>query len=155
MQTLQVTLPNALKAYNEADNNGKKLLENLLGKTILDQKITDRVQTFDDILAISGRTMNSLIQCGDTPDEIAYKKVKLITEVYNEGTVLDPMNTKQYKYYPWHEITPGSGFGLSCYVYGCWYTTSNVGVRLCFKSEELAIDAGKKFIEIYADLKIK
>lgn len=154
MSTISISKENALAAFNNADAKGKQLLTDLLGKeNLVQQKITDRVKDFNDILRISGRTMESLINPHDTIDEIAYKKIKLIAEVYNEGEVLDGLNTKQNKYYPWHEVKPG--VGLSCFGYVRWRTASYVGVRLCFKSAELAIDAGKKFLDIYTDLKVK
>lgn len=155
MKNLQIDEVNARKLYPTASPEFKTMLEDSFGKVFLSQKITDRVQNFDDILSISGRTLASLINRGDTLDEIAYKKIKLIAEVYNEGVVLNPMDTGQYKYYPWHKIDPSSGFGLSYYDYDCWDAGSFVGVRLCFKSAELATDAGNKFIEIYEDFKIK
>jgi hypothetical protein len=113
-------------------------------------KITDRVEALEDVLLISGRTKESLYNDNDRSDDIARKEIELIAEVYNEETILDPLNTDQYKYFPLHEIDPTSGFGLSYYDYAYWGTYTDVGPRLCFKSAELAIDAGKKFIEVYA-----
>jgi hypothetical protein len=127
------------------------------------QKITDRIKTFNDVLEVLGDVITEnqklLLDYNGNDDLMlaaqAHLKVSLIAKAYNEGTVLDPMNERQYKYYPWHVIDSTSGFGLSYYFYGFWFSYSTVGVRLCFKSAELAIDAGKKFIEIYAQLKIK
>lgn len=155
MTTLKLSESKARQLYPTAPAEWKEVLHESFGEKFFSQKITDRVKTFDDVLAIKGLTLSQLFDGSETKDEIAYKKVKLIAEVYNEGTVLDPMNTNQYKYYPWFRITHGSGFGLSFRDYVRWFTVSCVGVRLCFKSSELAIDAGKKFIEIYADLLIK
>lgn len=115
--------------------------------------ILERVKTYADIERISGTVLTK--RDGETADEFAYRQVKLIAQVYNEGTQLDPMDTNQYKYYPWHKIDKNSGSGLSSDDFGSWSTTSAVGVRLCFKSAEFAIDAGTKFIDIYSQLKIK
>lgn len=115
--------------------------------------IMDRVKTFDDIERISG--IKLIKREDETPDEYAYRQVKLIAQVYNEGQILDPMDTNQYKYYPWHKINKDSGVGLSCADYVGWAANSHVGVRLCFKSSELATDAGQKFLDIYSQLKIK
>lgn len=117
------------------------------------------VKDFDDILAISGADPKDYeLRPGESLDELAYRKLKLVAYVYNKGTVLAPGDTSQNKYYPWHQVVKDaakpSGFGLSCDVYGHWYSLSGVGVRLCFKSADLAIDAGKKFIDIYEQLKI-
>lgn len=148
-------IQNAVKTYPTVDNSGKQILKGLFGETIFNQKITDRVKTFDDVLAIAGKTMEDMTRGCEDEQEVANRKAKLIAIVYNEGEVLDPMNTKQVKYYPWFEITPGSGFGLSSDGYAYRGSGTRVGVRLCFKSSELAVDAGKKFPEIYASLLIK
>jgi hypothetical protein len=152
-ETLEITKSNVIAAFKSATAEGKALLTNLFGTKNLYEKITDRIQTFADVEEISGKKL--IRRSDETDDEFAYRQIKLIAEVYNEGTVLDPMNTKQYKYYPWHEITPGSGVGLSFFDTYYWLTFTFVGSRLCFKSAELAADAGKKFIEIYSQLKIK
>ncbi len=150
MQTLQLSANKARELYPTSPQWFKETLEESLGKEFFSQKITDRVESFDDILAISGITIESLVHPNDTPDEIAYKKVKLICEVYNEGWSADWANVNQYKYIPY--FTYKSGFGLSCDVCVRWFSDALVGSRLCFKSAELAEDAGKKFREIYHDL---
>ncbi len=150
MQTLQIDSTKAKKLFTTASKEFKEMLIDTFGEQFFSQKITDWVESFDDILSISGRTMASLICDGDRPDDIARKQIELIAEVYNEGTIMDSLDTNQYKYFPWHKIDPKSGFGLSYFVYHRWNTTTHVGPRLCFKSAELATDAGKKFIEIYA-----
>ncbi len=120
MKSLSLTDKEARDFYATGNEALKSKLAETFGSGFFSQKITDRIGDFNDILAISGRTMESIARDGDTPDEVAYKQAKLIAEVYNEGTVLDPNNKNQYKYYPWFEITPGSGFGLSFYGYDCW-----------------------------------
>jgi hypothetical protein len=155
MQTLQIDKNNARKLYPTASSEFKQMLNDTFGEQFFKVKITERVQTFDDILAIEGITFANLVNENDTPDEVAYKQAKLIAKVYNEGTVLNPNDKTQWKYYPWFEITPGSGVGLSYYVNDYWHSGTFVGVRLCFKSAELAKDAGQKFPDIYAALLIK
>lgn len=152
-ETLEIKKTNAIAAFKSATAEGKALLTNLFGTKNLYEKITDRIQTFADVEEVSGKKLTR--RSDETDDEFAYRQIKLIAEVYNEGTVLDPMDTKQYKYYPWHEITPRSGFGLSYLDTVGWDAGTYDGSRLCFKSSELAADAGKKFIEIYSNLKIK
>lgn len=154
MSTITIDKSKAIQEFNKANPAIQEILINIIGKENLAPpvNIRDRVNNFDDILAISGKTMDDIARPGDTEDEIAYKQAKLIALVYNEGAVLDPLNTDQYKYYPWHKI---SGSGLSCLGFDYWFSYSNVGVRLCFKNEDDAIDAGKKFIDIYTRLKIK
>src|ERR1035437_7417544 len=110
MEKLKITLEKAIEAYKNADTNGKKLLEDLFGKEKFSTKsIIERVQSIEDIYLISGKRLVKRNE--DTDDEFAYRQAKLIAEVYNEGTVLDPMDTNQNKYYPWHKIAERSGFG--------------------------------------------
>lgn len=156
MQTLQIDKKNARQLYPTAAPEFKTMLEDSFGRAFFSQKITDRVETFADILDIAGKTMEQLVNENDTPDEIAYKQAKLIAQVYNEGTILKPGDNA---YYPWHKIVKDSnhpsGFGLS--YLGCvyWAAGSFVGLRLCFKEPALATDAGKKFLTIYENLKIR
>lgn len=147
------TKAEAEKAFAEVEKTWKRIINFFETKEDSHLPITDRVKTFADIERISGKTLTQ--RDDETTDEFAYRQVKLIAEVYNQGETLDPMNTSQNKYYPWHKIDNSSGFGLSFRAYDDWNSTSDVGVRLCFKTSDLAIDAGKKFIEIYSQLKIK
>jgi len=150
MENLQVTKANAVTAYNNGDSSIKKALIDLFGKDFFTPKnIMERVKTADDAFAIKGITIGSIVNDNDTTDEIAYKILKVIAEVLNEGWVPDWKNNNQYKYYPWFDLSSGSG--LSYHVFDYRHSTSFVGSRLCFKSEELAEYAGKQFIKEYTD----
>ena len=150
MENLQITKENALKAYNSGCDDVKKVLANLFGKeTFVPKNIMDRVKTADDAFKIKGISISSIINDNDTPDEIAYKIIKVIVEVLNEGWVPDWKNDSQYKYYPWFDMSSGSG--LSFDGYDVQYSFSCVCSRLCFKSRELAEYAGKQFIKEYTD----
>ncbi|MFA6261067.1 MAG: hypothetical protein WC760_06345 [Bacteroidia bacterium] len=89
-----------------------------------------------------------------TPDEIAYREVKLITKALNQadGQPWEPdwNNHDQWKYYPWFRIKADaehpSGVGLSYYVCADGASYSAVGSRLCFKSSELAEYAATQFV---------
>ena len=113
-------------------------------------KITDQVKTFDDVLSIAGTTLEQLIHPSDTTDEAAYKKVKLIAKVLNEGWQPNWKDSDEYKYYPWFDLSSGSGLAYHGYDYN--FSNSFVGSRLCFKSRELAKYAGTRFIDIYTEL---
>lgn len=54
--TLNVDKKNVLKAWREADNKGKQMLENLYGKEIFaNQNVMDRIKTFEDAMEETGR----------------------------------------------------------------------------------------------------
>lgn len=153
MKTVSITEVNALKAYEEASDKFKKLLEDLIGKEFFQRNIMDRVKTFEDACSIEepSANMKILLDYNGVDQEMlaaqAFAKLSHIRKVLNEGWVPDWTNSSEYKYYPWfkHE----AGFGLSYGVYAYTNSSTNVGSRLCFKSSELAIYAGKQFSEIY------
>lgn len=91
------------------------------------------------------------------PDEVARKKLEVITAALNEGWSPDWNNTSEYKYYPYFYIEPrrrSAYAGLSCtrtYI-AASSTTANIGSRLCFHDHETARYAGKTFTELYEQL---
>ena len=79
---------------------------------------------------------------------IAHAKLVIITEALNDGWKPDWTNGNWDKYYPWFDMSSGSGlsFCVVCVVRG---SLSAVGSRLCFKSRQLAEYAGKQFKKLY------
>lgn len=112
--------------------------------------IKERIKTFNDVLQYHGiKSETFAMEClSITDDEIAYKQIKLIASALNEGWTPDWNDRNQTKYYPWFRMGSSSG-GFSYYVYGCVFSVSAVGSRLCYKSSELAKYAGTQFISIY------
>ena len=86
---------------------------------------------------------------------LAHYQLIIIAEALNEGWQPDWNNHSEYKYYPWFEVKANaknpSGFGFSDTRYVYWRTSTSVDSRLCFKSSELALYAGKQFKELYKD----
>jgi hypothetical protein len=155
MTKLKVTVENALIAHKGADEKGKKLLEDLLGKeNFVVRPIMERVKSFEDACDVLGIDSGDvLVYDEDTtdPDEIntnAYLKLRTIIKALNEGWTADFNNPNQYKYYPWLKSN-GSGLGLSYDDDVCDRSYSYVGSRLYLKSAELAKYVGTQFIEIY------
>ena len=155
METLQISKENAIKAFDEAGDKTKKVLSNLFGAKVFQKDVTERVKTFADALAECGETPEQFrIRTGnDSPDEIAYKMLKVITQALNGGEVMDYKDTKVYKYFPWFNAV-GSPAGFSFDGYCCGSSHSGVGSRLCFKTRELAEHAGKQFESIYRDFMV-
>lgn len=126
------------------DDQAKKISDAFIkSKT----SIMDRITEFEDVLAdqnITVEEFNRRIE-HDTEDEAAYKRLKLIAKCLNEG----PLDRSKPWYYPVFNRDPGAGFGLASARYGAWTSDTAVGERLCYKSDELAIFAGKKFAHIY------
>ena len=83
----------------------------------------------------------------DTPDEIAYKKLKVVAKAINQGWVPDWDNKNQSKWWPWFNLS--SGFGFSSSGYSCDLADACVGSHLCFESEAKSNYAATQFIDIY------
>ncbi len=159
---LEITKENAIKAHSEADSQVKGLLENLFGKQVfVPAKITDRVKTLEDAYKELGidpyffgddlTDIEGDVWAKDCKSVIAYIKLIIVARALNEGWEPDWSNDDEYKYYPWFDMSSGSGSGFSSD--GCDYTysRSSVGSRLCFKTRELAEYAGKQFEDLYRD----
>ena len=112
----------------------------------------------------------------DTRDFAAYLKLRIICAALNEGWQPEFTNDER-RYHPWFYLYTkgewekldntikdgglrlggrahsgaGAGFVYACSDYVPPYSTAAVGSRLCFKTRELAIYAGRQFIEIWAD----
>jgi hypothetical protein len=153
--TLQVEKVNAQKAFETANEEGKKLLLNLFGAHNFLQHISDRIKSFEDACAVLNVSVPNFLKCtndpfGDNAAAIAFDKLTTIARALNEGWTPDWSNPSQNKYYPYFKANP-SGSGLSFYGVDYWNSGTHAGSRLCFKSRELAEYAGKQFIELYND----
>lgn len=154
--TLNVDKKNALKAWKEADNKGKSLLENLYGKEIFaNQNVMDRIKTFEDALEDTGRPDLPDLSC--LPEDMrkyfeAQYKMLVIAEALNEGWKPN-WDDDEYKYYPWFNMSPSS-FAFRVSDYGRSLADASSGSRLKFKTRELAEYAAKQFIDIWKDIQI-
>ena len=120
------------------------------------QSIMERVKTFEDALALADEQTKEeylkSVEGYNTKDEIAYKKLKLITKVVNEGWVADYTDPGQCKYYLWGgALRAGALAGLLCAlcVRASGGSSVNVGSRLNFKSREIAEYVGNQFLDLW------
>lgn len=155
MSNLTAAKADVIKEYDNGSTTTKKLLRKIFPGESFDKGIMDKVKTFEDACKLMKLTPAKVTSSIDTKDEAAYKKLKVIAAALNQGWKPDWSNTGETKYYPWFKIHPKSGLGLSCDGYVVTDSYSRVGSRLCFKSEELAVYAGKQFTAIYADYMTK
>lgn len=150
----------ARKLYKTASPELKVILEKNFDKKILSANIIDRICDFNDILEIVSELRGYKVNLEDevpwntsgtkTKNKIsqnANAKIQLITEAYNEGTILDWKNKTQPKYYLWFERTAHTGWVLD----GVrdHYCVAGLGSGSYFKDKSLAEDACNKFKEIW------
>lgn len=151
-QTLQIDKSNARKLFPNASPEFKQMLIDTFGAEFFSTKITDRIKTFKDACEALGLDPDTCVPEATGPDGgalQAYAMMFIIARALNEGWQPNWDNNSQYKYYPWFDMRSGSGVGFS--YSGCVLsrTCTGVGSRLCFKSSELAMYAGKQFADIY------
>lgn len=95
------------------------------------------------------------------PDELAYRKLKIIIEALNEGWKPDWSNIDEDKWYPYFYAKKRALFGGDAF-FGASFgfasaratnvpadASTYIGSRLCFKSEKLADYAATQFIDLY------
>lgn len=154
MKTLQIEENKARSIYKTASSELKIMLEDTFGKEFFSQKVTERIKTYEDACAELGITPineSTLSSNGFTKDEIAYRKIKTITEALNEGWKPNWNDEDQYKWTPYFYPNSSSGFVFRNAGYYCSNADAGDGLRLCFKSDELATYAGKQFTELYKE----
>ena len=126
--------------------------------------IKERVKTFEDAVMILGNDNQAVIdyfaisETDCSNDILAFAKLRVIAEALNEEWK-PKFDGDERRYYPWFYVplrsyhnAPANG-GLVCTV---TYSAGSVshassGMRLAFKTKELAEYCGKQFIDIWAD----
>lgn len=85
---------------------------------------------------------------------IADYKLTIIAEAMKGGKHAN-YTDGSWKYWPVFLVKADdkrpSGFGLSCFDCGGWYSHASVGVRLCFPNSDQAIFFGKHFLKLHTD----
>ena len=144
-----------------------------------EKDVRKRIKTFEDAcheIGIDAEAWNrDKISLGLEPDVLAFLKLRIIVKALNEGW--EPRFTEdECRYYPWFILYTGEEYnkldeeeksrvvcrssynadalgGVSYAVayYDSSYTGAYVGVRLAFKTSELAAYCGRQFLDIWAD----
>ena len=144
-----------------------------------EKEVRERIKTFEDAcreIGIDAEAWNrDKISLGLEPDVLAFLKLRIIVKALNEGW--EPRFTEdECRYYPWFILYTGEeynkldGTGLSRVVYRSYNFASalggvscaganndsssanaGIGVRLAFKTSELAAYCGRQFLDIWAD----
>lgn len=183
MDTIKLEKKEVIRAYGNANEEGKKLLRSVFGTDIFNVSIQDRIKTFQDacdelgeghpfVQAYRNWETNGL---NNQLDIETYMKLRIIAAALNEGW--EPQFTEdEWRYFPYfvfytqEEIDEMSEDKKAGVVYryrshastdggvvfadadsGSSYAHAGIGLRLAFRSSELAEYAGKQFIDIYAD----
>lgn len=114
MDTINIQKENVIKAYNNSNEEQKKMLETIFGKELFKPKdITERIKTFTDACRELGDKHPYVMQWAacetafignkQTADFIAYLKLRIITAALNEGW--EPQFIKgEKRWYYWYDF---------------------------------------------------
>jgi hypothetical protein len=147
---LKIEKETAKKLYESAPDFFKAQLEDAFGKEAFRKRDFREIKTFKDACDELELTQEDLINITgslDTPDEVAYKKLKIVIAAINQGWTPDWNNNDERKWWPYFNLSSGFGFSFTFYNYA--HSGTSVGSRLCFESSEKAEFAGKQFIDLY------
>ena len=144
-----------------------------------EKDVRKRIKTFEDAcreIGIDAEAWNrDKISLGLEPDVLAFLKLRIIVKALNEGW--EPQFTEdECRYYPWfilytreeynkldeeeksrvvyRSFGNAYAWGGVSYAYANYdssYASASVGVRLAFKTSELAAYCGRQFLDIWAD----
>lgn len=144
-----------------------------------EKDVRKRIKTFEDAcheIGIDAEAWNrDKISLGLEPDVLAFLKLRIIVKALNEGW--EPQFTEdECRYYPWFILYTGEeynkldeeeksrvvcrsnsnanafgGVSFAGAAYDSSYTGAYIGVRLAFKTSELAAYCGRQFLDIWAD----
>lgn len=144
-----------------------------------EKDVRKRIKTFEDAcreIGIDAEAWNrDKISLGLEPDVLAFLKLRIIVKALNEGW--EPQFTEdECRYYPWFILytreeynkldeeeksrvvcRPNSnanalgGVSHAYAGYDSSAASANIGVRLAFKTSELAAYCGRQFLDIWAD----
>lgn len=144
-----------------------------------EKDVRKRIKTFEDAcheIGIDAEAWNrDKISLGLEPDVLAFLKLRIIVKALNEGW--EPRFTEdECRYYPWFILYTGEeynkldeeeksrvvyrssnyayalgGVSFANASYGSSSANASIGVRLAFKTSELAAYCGRQFLDIWAD----
>lgn len=150
MKELKISEKTAKEMFPKSPKWLQETLIESFGKDSFTKKDFRDIKTFEDACFELGIYTFEAYADKDSDDEIAYKKLKVITKAINQGWVPDWSNYNQRKWWPWFRLASGFGFLFSDYSCAC--TGTGVGSRLCFESEEKSDYAAMQFSDLYRQL---
>lgn len=143
------------------------------------KNVMDRVKTFEDACIETGTDIQAFNEMTKNLDEhvVTYMKLSIIVKALNEDDKFPYFTKDEWRYYPYFWLytkdeyekmnakdrekisrvlfrsydNANSDGGVACAYAGdgASHTNSSVGARLAFRNRELALYAGKQFIDLY------
>ena len=155
--TVSIKTANALRAHRNANGDGKKLLENLIGKEVFEnQDVRDLIHSFEDAQALTGAPdVPAFLDVAKDRRERhkALYMMEVIIAAYNQGWEPDWNNSNEQKWIAWFKMSP-SGFAFSCALYDYSRANAGSGSRLYHKSAANCSDCATKFLDVWKKIQL-
>jgi len=145
---LSLSFDEAKLLHSGASQERKLELEELFPE-LKPVSIIDIVKTYEDALEVLKR--DHFNEKNLYPREIARRMLEIIIEALNEGWKPDFNDFKQSKWYCYFTWS-NTGLGCSFSYNSSSFAYTNIGVRLCLKSKELADYMGEQFKNLYKEM---
>lgn len=143
------------------------------------KNVMDRVKTFEDACIETGTDIQAFNEMTKNLDEhvVTYMKLSIIVKALNEDDKFPYFTKDEWRYYPYfwlytkdeyekmnakdrekisrilfrssNNAHSGGGVACACALDGASNASDYVGARLAFRNKELALYAGKQFIDLY------
>lgn len=173
MSEIKITTEKVREAYKKGNDCVKGVLQNLFGEEICAPKnVMDRVKTFEDACIETGTDIKVFNEMTKNLDEhvVTYMKLSIIVKALNEDDKFPYFTKEEWRYYPYFWLYTKDEYEkmntkdrekvsrvlfrscINAYAgarYDASFTYGIVGARLAFRTRELALYAGKQFIDLY------
>lgn len=144
----KLSLEIAQKMYESSDESIREFA--LLNYPELGINITERVKTFEDACKIKGINPDSEFFTSTVlrKNEVAFRKLEVITEVLNEGKTIEIYNKNAWKHFPYF-YNNGGVFSFDCVI--DWFSYLIIPAPLLFVDKAIADYSGKQFESLYLE----
>lgn len=178
MSEIKITTEKVREAYKKGNDCVKGVLQNLFGEEVCAPKnVMDRVKTFEDACIETGTDIKAFNEMTKNLDEhvVTYMKLSIIVKALNEDDKFPYFTKEEWRYYPYFWLYTKDEYEkmntkdrekVSRVLFRSYnFAHSNggvafadardgashsyVGARLVFRTRELALYAGKQFIDLY------
>jgi len=156
------SLEKAQKAYANANDQERKLLEGIFGPSVVVKPLRETIKGIADVIRQSGKSATAFKMNAKTPIKkkaaIQLELIETIFEVFREGKKVNTGDTKQQKWYPYFKVVQDdkapAGFRLAFNAAVCDIDYAILGARpkfVVFTQADAAF-IGKTFTDEFTKL---
>jgi hypothetical protein len=152
--SFEITKEKAKKLYGYQPGWFKEELEKAFEKECFRKIDFKDLKTFNDLCIVCNTTKEEfekkLSSLPISEQTKSFEKMEILSDAINQGWIPDHCNSNQKKWFPVFKVSH-SGFCFSRSVYSYDYTTTYVGSRFCFETEQKSDHAGKQFTKLFQE----